>query len=101
MSDPIIRANQWRQAYSEEGGLKDIFEGMRSAYFRRAGKLDPSLPPDVRANALERLSFASNVVDMVEDHVRSIIDSGKLEEHNALQAEKIAGLPEHRRRWIF
>ena len=31
MSDPIIRANRWKQAYSDDGGLKDMFDGIRQA----------------------------------------------------------------------
>ena len=100
MSDPIIRANRWKQAYSDDGGLKDMFDGIRQAYFRRAGKLDVTLPADVRMTALERLSFASNVLDMVEDHVRAIIDDGKIEQHNEIYAERIAALPQRKRGWL-
>ena len=77
-----------------------MFDGIRQAYFRRAGKLEVTLPADVRINALERLSFASNVLDMVEDHIRAIIDDGKIEEHNGIYAERIAALPERKRRWL-
>ena len=50
--------------------------------------------------ALERLSFASNVLDMVEDHVRAIIDDGKIEQHNEIYAERIAALPQRKRGWL-
>jgi hypothetical protein len=100
MTDPLIRSNQWKRAYSEEGGLRDMFDDIRQAYFKRAGKLEVTLPADVRANALERLSFASNVLDMVEDHIRAIIDDGKIAEHNVIYAEKIAGVPERKRRFL-
>lgn len=100
MSDPIIKANQWKLAYAEEGGLKDMFNGIRKAYFERAGQLDPTLPLEVRTAALESLSRASHVLDMVEDHVRSIIDDGKIAESNNIYVEKIAGLPERKRGWL-
>jgi len=99
MTDPIIRANQWKLAYQEEGGLGDIFTAIRKAYFERAGKLDPTLPLDVRTAALESLSRASHVVDMVDDHVRAIIDNGKIEEQSLIYAEKIADLPPAKRKW--
>lgn len=99
MSDKLIRANRWKAAYNDEGGIKDIFDKIREAYFRRAGKLDVTLSPELRMAALERLSFASNVLDMVEDHIRAYVDDGKLEEANALSAEKIEGLPPQRRKW--
>ena len=98
MSDPLIRANRFKLAYEEEGGLRDILVGMRQAYFERAGKLDPTLPLETRTAALESLSRASHTVDMVEDHLRAIIDTGKLEEHNQIFAERIADLPERKRK---
>jgi hypothetical protein len=100
MTDPIIKSAQWSRAYGEDGGLKDMFDGMREAYFRRAGKLDPTLPADVRNNALDRLSFAANIVDMVEAHVRAIIDDGKIEQHNQIYAERIANVPERKRGFL-
>lgn len=101
MTDSLIRANRWKVAYSEDGGIKDTFDKIRKAYFERAGKLDVTLPVDVRMNALERLSFASNVLDMVEAHLCAIIDGGRIEEVNAIYAEKIAELPESKRRWAL
>lgn len=92
--DPIIRANQWKLAYDEEGGLKDMFEHIRREYFRRAGLVEPW-----EGEKLGKLALAGRIVDMVEDHVRHIIDTGKMAEADQIYAEKIADLPERKRFW--
>lgn len=99
MSDAIIRANRMKQAFDEDGGIKDVLDSIRKAYFERAGQLDPTLDPAVKAAALHSLSQASYIVQMVESHLCAIIDTGKLEESNNLFVEKIAGLPTPKRRW--
>ena len=99
MTDPIIRANQWKQAYEGEGGLREIFDDIRKAYFKRAGNLD-GLKMDEHTAALHKLALASRIVDMVDDHVRAIIDDGKLEQHNTIYAERIADLPERKKNWL-
>ena len=81
MSDPILRKNQMKQAYEGEGGIREVFEKIRRTYFERAGTIDPLLPVDARTAALENLARASRTVDMVEEHIWAIIDSGKIAEH--------------------
>jgi hypothetical protein len=99
VSDPIIRANQWKLAYEGEGGIRDMFDSIRKAYFERAGNLD-GLKIDEHAAALHKLALASRIVDMVDDHVRAIIDDGKIEQHNADYAERIKDLPERKKNWL-
>ena len=100
MTDPILRANQWKQAYEGDGGIRDMFDSIRKAYFERAGNLD-GLKMDEQAAALHKLALASRIVDMVDDHIRAIMDDGKIAEHSEVYATKIAGLPERKKKWIF
>lgn len=99
MTDPIIRANQWKNAYEGEGGIRDILDQIRMAYFKKAGRLD-GLPMAEHAAALHKLALAGRVVDMVEDHIRSYMDTGKIEQANNEYSDKIASLPERKRRWL-
>lgn len=78
-----------------------MLDKMRLAYFRRAGKLDPSLSQEQRAAVLQQLSLAAHIVDQVEDHIRAIIDDGRIEQHNSDYADKIAALPERKRGWAL
>lgn len=99
MTDPIIRANQWKQALEGEGGIREILDDIRMEYFTKAGKLD-HLAMNEHAAALHKLALASRIVDMVEDHIRSYIDDGKLAQNANAFADKIASLPERKRRWL-
>lgn len=100
MSDPITRANQRKFAYEGEGGIKEYFETMRLAYFERAGHLD-GLTAEQKATALYELSLATRITRMVEDNFRAAIDDGKIAEHSSDAANKIANLPDRKKRWIF
>ena len=99
VSDPLIRANQWKLAYDGEGGIRDAFDTIRLAYFKRAGNLD-GLKMDEHAAALHKLALAARIVDMVEDHVRAIMDTGLIAETNQQYADRIAAVPERKRRFL-
>ena len=96
MSEDIVRrANRWREFYEEEGGLKDVLETLRRAYFDRAGEL---MPGDTAA--LLKLGMAAKIVEQVETHIRHILTAGRLEQAAQDHAERIAKLPEARRRFL-
>lgn len=91
----IVRANEWKRLFEEDGGIKDMFEHIRMEYFKRAGQLDPW-----EGEKLGKLAMAGRIVDMVESHVRSIIENGSIAEGDLIRAEKIAELPLHKRKWL-
>ena len=93
--DPIHRAGRWREFYEEEGGLKDVLETLRRAYFERAGEL---MPGD--SAALLKLGMAAKIVDQVDAHIRQILNAGRLEQAAQDHAERIGKLPEARRRFL-
>jgi len=96
MSEDIVRrANRWREFYEEEGGLKDVLETLRRAYFDRAGEL---MPGDTAA--LLKLGMAAKIVEQVDTHIRHILTAGRLEQAAQDHAERIAKLPEARRRFL-
>jgi len=93
--DPIHRAGRWREFYEEEGGLKDVLETLRRAYFERAGEL---MPGD--SAALLKLGMAAKIVEQIDAHIRQILSAGRLEQAAQDHAERIAKLPEARRRFL-
>lgn len=93
--DAIHRANRWREFYEEDGGLKDVIDTLRQAYFARAGDL---MPGDTAA--LLKLGMAAKIVDQVDAHIRQILNAGRLEQAAQDHAERIAKLPEARRRFL-
>jgi len=96
MSEDIVhRANRWREFYEEDGGLRDVLDTLRRAYFDRAGELMPS-----DTAALLKLGMAAKIVDQVDTHIRQILTAGRIEQAAQDHAERIAKLPEARRRFL-
>ena len=93
--DAIHRANRWREFYDEDGGLKDVLDTLREAYFARAGEL---MPGDTAA--LLKLGMAAKIVEQIDTHIRQILSAGRLEQAAQDHAERIAKLPEARR-WFL
>ena len=96
MSEDLIhRANRWREFYEEDGGLSDVLGTLREAYFARAGEL---MPGDTAA--LLKLGMAAKIVEQVDAHIRQILSAGRLEQAAQDHAQRIARLPEARRRFL-
>lgn len=93
--DAIHRATRWRSFYDEEGGLRDMLGVLRQAYFDRAADL---MPGDT--GALLKLGMAAKIVDQIEAQVTHIVTAGKLEQAAQDHADRIARLPEARRRFL-
>ena len=91
----IHRAARWQAFYDEDGGLKEVLAMLRQAYFDRAGEL---MPNDTAA--LLKLGMAAKIVEQIDAHVRHILTAGKLEQAAQDHADRIARLPEARRRFL-
>jgi hypothetical protein len=95
IQDPIHRAGRWREFYEEEGGLRDVLDTLREAYFARAGEL---MPGDTAA--LLKLGMAAKIVGQIDQHIQQILTAGRLEQAAQDHATRIATLPEARRRFL-
>jgi len=93
--DAIHRASRWREFYEEDGGLKEVLETLRQAYFERAGDL---MPGDHAA--LLKLGMAAKIVAQIDAHISQILSAGRIEQAAQDHAERIARLPEARRRFL-
>ncbi|WP_116090774.1 hypothetical protein [Sphingomonas crusticola] len=93
--DPIHRGARWQAFYEEDGGLREVLATLRRAYFDRAADLMPS-----DTAALLKLGMAAKIVDQIEAHVTHIVNAGKLEQAAQDHADRIARLPEARRRFL-
>jgi len=93
--DAIHRAARWQAFYDEDGGLKEVLAMLRQAYFDRAADL---MPNDTAA--LLKLGMAAKIVEQIDAHVRHILTAGKLEQAAQDHADRIARLPEARRRFL-
>jgi hypothetical protein len=96
MSEDIVHcANRWREFYEEDGGLRDVLDTLRRAYFDRASEL---MPNDTAA--LFKLGMAAKIVEQVDMHIRHILTAGRMEQAAQDHADRIAKLPEARRRFL-
>lgn len=93
--DPIHRAGRWNDFYHEDGGLKDMLDTLRDAYLDRAASL---MPNDTAA--LLKLGMARKIVGEIEAHIVQIFNAGKVQQAAQDHAERIAKLPEARRRFL-
>lgn len=93
--DPIHRATRWQHFYAEAGGLKEVLDTLRKAYFHRAADLMPN-----QTSELLKLGMAAKIVDQIDQHVLYIINAGKVEQAAQEHADKIARIPEAKRRFI-
>ena len=93
--DPIVRANRWLDFYNEEGGLRDVFGRLRQAYLERAADLMPS-----DTGALLKLGMAGKLLDQIDAHIMEIVNTGRLEAASREHAERVAKMPEARRRYL-
>ena len=92
--DKLHRAGRWKAFYEEEGGLRDVLDGMCHAYFERHASLKVNEHDKQYA-----LSLANKVARELDAHIRSIVETGKLEAHRD-HARRIEQLPAAKRRWI-
>jgi hypothetical protein len=93
--DALHRAVRWQSFYEEEGGLKDLLNTLRQAYFDRAADLMPN-----DTSALLKLGMAAKIVDQIDAHVTHIMTAGKIQQAAQDHADRIAKLPEARRRFL-
>ncbi len=93
--DAIHRATRWQAFFEEDGGLRDVLVTLRHAYFDRAADLMPS-----DTAALLKLGMAAKIVDQIEARVTHIVTAGKMEQAVQDHADRIAKLPEARRRFL-
>jgi hypothetical protein len=93
--DAIHRANRWIAFYEEDGGLREVLDQLRDAYLDRAAGL---MPNDTAA--LLKLGMARKIVGEIDQHIQAIFTAGKIEQAAQDHADKIARLPEARRRFL-
>jgi len=93
--DPVVRAQRWREFYEEEGGLRDMLAEIRNAYLLRMADVEPW-----ETGKLAKLAIAHKVSEQVDGFVASIFADGAVELNARHHANRIADLPERKRRWL-
>lgn len=92
--DPIRRMHRWAAFYEEPGGLREMMGTIRAEYFRRMSSVEPW-----QVAQLANLAIAAKVTEQLDAMIQSIARDGKIAEAADRQAEKIASIPDYKRRW--
>lgn len=94
--DPAIiaRAQRWKLFYEEEGGLRDIIQGLQSAYIARMSDVEPW-----ETGKLSKLAIANKVCQQIEAHVATIFADGQMAQSARDHIKRIEQIPEAKRRW--
>lgn len=82
----------------EEGGLFDMLEEIRLGLFRRASQVQ--IGDKDAAATYEKLVIADKITEELRNSIARIVDDGKVAEHARSHADRIAQIPDRKRRWI-
>lgn len=93
--DELHRSERWKQFYQEQGGIGDMIEGLRMAYFQKVGTLKPN-----DMDGLQALGIAMRALSEIDNEIQSIIGAGKIAQSHEDHAAKIAALPPAKRRFF-
>lgn len=93
--DPIRRKQRWQAFYDEPDGLRDMLATIRATYFQRLSQVEPW-----QVAQLANLGIAAKITDQLDQMIRAVIDEGKVAEAAKLHTDKIASLPDYKRRWL-
>lgn len=91
----IARAARWSAFYREEGGMAEMIQGMRQTHLDALTMVEPW-----DTDRLKKIGLSMAMVNQLEQTVRNIMADGRIEEHAAAHVERLAEIPERRRRWL-
>lgn len=92
--DPIRRMHRWQNFYEEPGGLREMMGTIRATYFARMSAVEPW-----EVAQLSNLAIAAKVTEQLDAMIQAIARDGKIAEAADRQAEKVASIPDYKRRW--
>lgn len=84
-AEAVSRGQRWENFYYEEGGLADMIEGLRRAYFEKVGATRPG-----DTDTLLVLGLADKIARELEREVQTIIETGKMRARDAEHVERVA-----------
>lgn len=93
--DPIHRGRRWEAFFEEDGGLRDMFETIRTTYLERLSQVEPW-----ETDKLSKLAMAHKITQQVEGMVRSIISNADVQQAARDYADKIEKIPAQKRRYF-
>lgn len=93
--EKIRRANRWKAFFEEPEGLRDMLGALRLSRYKLMDEAQPWELPK-----LANLALGAQVARELEVMIQEIITSGKVAENAKAAAERMAALPDYKRRWV-
>ena len=95
------RAERWRQFYEEDGGIGEMLARLTAEMTGAAIEgVDGARTQEQERRALANAAHGLRVVSSLNDAIKRIIADGKVAEHSVAVANRLAQLPERKRRWL-
>lgn len=94
-NDPIRRKKRWEAFYNESGGFRDMILTLQATYLQHIIDADPR-----QVAVIANMKIAHKIAVELDGLAQSIIADGKVAEAATAHAEKIAAIPDHKRRWV-
>jgi len=92
------RSRGFRAKSALDEFLAPAFEAVRAEYLSALMKTATNEPWET--TKIRNLSIAQSAINEVERQIRAIVTDGEMAASQKSRAEKIAALPEHKRKWI-
>ena len=91
----VARAHRWKAFYEEEGGIGDMFARLTLELTSQAANVEPW-----ETDKLKKIGLSFALTRQLQAMVAGITADGQLAEHVAERANRMANVPEAKRRFI-
>lgn len=91
----IARAARWKDFYLEPDGLRAMLDNLRQTHLDALTMVEPW-----DTDRLKKIGLSMAMVNQLEQTVRNIMSDGRIEEHAAAHVERLAEIPERKRKWL-
>lgn len=91
----IARAQRWQAFYAEPGGIGDMLARLTAEHMREAVACEPW-----ETDRLKKVALSLKIIGELEQAIRGVAADGKLAERAAEHAERVANIPERKRKWL-
>ena len=85
--DAVERGARWEMFYQEQGGLRDMLDGLRREAFEAASEIDPR-----ETQLIAYWAMADRNIRRLQQRIEQVIITGKVKVAEAEQAERNAAL---------
>jgi hypothetical protein len=91
----VARAQRWKAFYEEDGGIGDMFARLTLDLTQRAAAIEPW-----ETDKLKKIALSFALARELHGMVKGVVADGQLAEHVNERANRLANIPDAKRRFI-